>query len=82
MDVTTGGGKKSKNTSTHSCNCCTAVSPCLMHTEENVDVPANGEANGTLCYLIKIHLNKEQVAEDDFDELINIDGFWVQIINA
>jgi hypothetical protein len=46
---------------------------------ENSDV-SKGEANGTLCYLVKIHL-KKHVTQDDF-ELINIDGFWVQTVGA
>jgi hypothetical protein len=49
-----------------------------MYTE-NTDVP-NGEANSTLCHLIKIHLNKG-MTEDDF-ELIKIDGFWVRTLDA
>ena len=74
-DVTT-GGKKSKK----------YVDPFLklynyipMMFTENTDVP-NGEANGTLCFLVKIYLI-EGVTEDDF-ELINIDGFWVRTIDA
>jgi hypothetical protein len=50
----------------------------LMYTE-NTDVP-NGEANGTLCYLVKVQLHKE-TTENDF-QLINIDGFWVRTIDA
>ena len=50
----------------------------LMYTE-NSNVP-NGEANGTLCRLIKINL-KDGTTENDFD-LMNIDGFWVRTIDA
>jgi hypothetical protein len=50
----------------------------LMYTE-NTDV-ANGEANGMLCYLVKVHLDKE-TTEEDF-KLMNIDGVWVRTIDA
>jgi hypothetical protein len=50
----------------------------LMYTE-NTNV-SNGEANGTLCYLEKIHLH-EGVTEDNF-EFVNIDGVWVRTIDA
>ena len=49
-----------------------------MYTE-NSNVP-NGEANSTLCCLIKVHLQHE-MTEDDFD-LMNINGFWVWTIDA
>jgi hypothetical protein len=70
-DVTT-SGKKSKKYVDPFLKLYTYIP--LMYTE-NTNVP-NGEANGMLCYLIKIHLNKG-VNEDDF-ELIDIDGFWVR----
>jgi hypothetical protein len=46
---------------------------------ENSDV-ANGEANGTLCFLVKI-IFLDGVSEEDF-EMINIDGYWVRTIDA
>ena len=46
----------------------------LMYTK-NSNVPKNGEANGTLCHLLKVHLQHE-MTEDDFN-LMNINGFWV-----
>jgi len=49
-----------------------------MYTE-NSDV-ANGEANGTLCFLEKI-VFFPGVSEDDF-EMIDIDGYWVRMIDA
>ena len=50
----------------------------MMHTE-NSDVE-NGEANGTLGYLHKVHF-KDGVTEDDF-ELMRVDGYWIRSIAA
>ncbi len=48
----------------------------MMYTE-NDDV-INGEANGTLCFLHKVHL-KPNVTNENF-RLMNFDGYWVRTI--
>ena len=74
-DVTTGGGKNKKFVDTF---LKLYLGIPLMYTE-NTDV-ANGQANGTLCYLVHVQM-REHVTENDF-ELMNIDGMWVQTVDA
>ena len=50
----------------------------LMYTE-NTDV-ANGQANGTLCFLVHVQLHAD-VTDGDF-QMMNIDGVWVRTIDA
>jgi hypothetical protein len=62
------------------------VDPCLklyhgvpLMLTENTDV-ANGEANGTLCYLDEIRMNVG-TRESHFD-IMNMDGYYVRTMDA
>jgi hypothetical protein len=68
MDITMGGKQNKKYVAQPVLKLHTNIP--LVYTE-NTDI-ANGEANGMLCYLVKIHLDKE-ATEEDF-QLMNIDG--------
>ena len=52
---------------------------CPMMLVENANV-AEGEANGTLCKLERVVLNKD-VAEED-TEIITVDGHFVRMVSA